>query len=159
MDLSSSVGRERLASVDIDCSIVTASAEIILNTFSMPVGGCDSVTVHGDVPAIRPGAVAAASHVPCRETERPMAVATEGAEENSATRATVSAQVEAGHREGMAQGQGQRVRFAIRLDLRLDGPARHDVIGRIAAVEAKRTSFTVAAGPPRPRLDARGRSG
>jgi len=134
--------------VEIEWLILADSAEVVGNKLYLLGGGWDAITVHGTFPAVQPCAVAAAYRVPWSETNVARAVEIEIVDEDGVSWAKVTGQVQAGRPPNVPRGDDQRIQFAVRLNLQVEGPGGHVMIGRIEDRPDHRVPFNVVAGPP-----------
>jgi hypothetical protein len=133
--------------MDIDWLMLADSAEVVNNKLYVLGGGWDSITVKSGFPVTHPCAVATAFSVPWNETNQPRNVEIEILTEDGQSRAKIGAKVEAGRPTGLPQGQSQRVQFAVRFQLKLEGPGGHVIIARIEGEERRQVPFNIVAGP------------
>ncbi len=133
--------------MEIDWLILADSAEVVNNKLYILGGGWDSITVNSAFPVVHPCAVATAFSVPWNETNQPRNVEIEILTEDGESRAKIGAKVEAGRPANLPRGQSQRVQFAVRFNLKLEGPGGHVIIARIEGEERRRFPFNIVAGP------------
>jgi hypothetical protein len=133
--------------VDLEWLILADSAQVVDNKLYLLGGGWDVLTVTTGFPIHKHLAVAAAFRIPWTETNQRHTVEIEIADEDGATLARVTGQLEIGRPVGIPVGHSQRFQLPMEALLTFAHPGTYVVTARIAGGKAGRTTFNVVPAP------------
>ena len=133
--------------MEVEWLILADAAQVVGNKLYLMGGGWDVLSVQSGFPVQQRCGIAAAVRVPWSETNTRHTLELEVMNEDGKSLGRITGQFEVGRPAGIPLGQDQRVQVAADLNLQLESAGGYAIMARIDGQEARRTPFTVVAGP------------